>query len=99
MSFVGPFICEMGDQEYWCYQEKCSRLAVMLSRTIDTLMHYIFEGRTRNAEEWESLFKAINQAVLMKEYLDRNCANLLTIAEDFLAQACEWQREVETHLN
>ena len=99
MSFIEPLIFEMNDQEYWSHQEKCNRLATMLSKVIDTLMHYIFEGRAQNyPEEWESLFKAINQAVLIKEYLDKNCANLLTIAEDFLAQAFEWQRDVENKL-
>lgn len=98
MSFYGPFVFEMNDHEYDSHQEKCTRLAVMLSRAIDTLMHYVFEGRSKNTLEWETLFKAIQQAVLIKEYLDRNCANLLTIAEDFLAQANEWEQEVRDHL-
>ena len=98
MTFVGPFIFDMNDQEYYSHQENCSRLAAMLSKVIDRLMHYIFEGRSQNKEDWESLFKAIQQAVLIKHYLDNNTANLLTIAEDFLAQAVDWERDVEAKL-
>ena len=89
---------DMNDQDYWSHQEKCNRLAGLLSGIIDRLMHYIFEGRTNNSEEWETLHKAISQAVVIKEYLERNFANLLTIAEDFLAQAFEWQTEVQAKL-
>jgi len=88
----------MGDQEYWSHQEKCNRLAGMLSNVIDLLMHYIFEGRSKNKQEWEILFKAIQQAVVIKDYLNGNCANLLTIAEDFLAQASDWKQEIDSKL-
>lgn len=98
MSFVGPFIVDMNDREYDSHQEKCARFAIMLSSVIDTLMHYIFEGKSKDCLEWEVLFKAVQQAVLIKDYLDRNCANLLTIAEDFLAQAEEWHHEVGSKL-
>lgn len=88
----------MGDQDYNSYLAHCERITIMLSQGIDTMMHYIFEGRSRNHLEWENLFKALNQAVFMKQYLSINCSNLLTISEDFMAQFQEWQQELQANL-
>ena len=57
---------EMSDQEHYAYMEHCERLTTMLNRSIDLLMHHIFEGRCKDPQEWEALFKAVNQAVFMK---------------------------------
>ena len=99
MSFVGPFIMEMGDQEYWAHLEKCNRLSALLSKAIDDMMHYIFEGRCTDSQQWEMLFYGLNQAVLIKGYLTQNCSNLLTIAEDFMSQIEEWHRELQQKHN
>ena len=99
MSTVGPFIMDMSDQEYWSHMEKCDRLAIALSRIIDLLMHHIFEGKAESPQVWEELFVVLNQAILIKEYLTRNCANLLTIAEDLVCMVIEWQRDLERKVN
>ena len=99
MQAIGPFIMQMTDQEYWSHMDHCGRVAVLLSQAIDKMMRFIFEGRATTYEQWESLFTAINQAVLMKNYLSMNCANLLNIAEDFLAQVADWQQEITETLN
>jgi hypothetical protein len=99
MVFVGELTTQMDDQQYWSHHEHCHRLAGMLSAAIDGLMHYIFQGKCKDPEHWEKLFKALNQAVFMKEYLSLCCSNVLTIAEDFLAQFEEWKVEVQAQLN
>lgn len=99
MSFVGPYVMDMGDQEHWAFMEKCDRLAFMLSNVIDRLMHYIFQGLVTDREYWEPLIKALNHAVMIKDYLTSHCSNLITIAEDFLAQYMQWLSEMEGQLN
>jgi hypothetical protein len=99
MAFVGPNIWEMTDQPYNGYLEHCERISDMLGKAIDLIMAYILQGRVRSPSEWETLFKALNQAVFIREYLNSHCANLLTIAEDFLAQMEDWQQELRATLN
>lgn len=99
MQAIGPFVMNMTDQEYWSHMDKCSQVVGQLSQAIDNIMHFIFEGRSKNYGEWESLFTAVNQAVMMKQYLSMNCSNLLNIAEDFLIQVAEWKQEIEENLN
>ena len=99
MNSFSPQIMQMNDQEYWAYQEKCTELATLLSNAIDYMMHHIFEGRCLDPQQWESLFLALNQAVMMKEYLGRNCANLINIAQEFLDQLTAWKQEMGERLN
>ena len=99
MSLQGPNIFEMNDQQYWGHMEDCSQMAAMLSEAIDKLMHYIFQGKSKDTENWEPLFAGVNQAVLMRQYLSSNRANLLSIAQDFLDQVEEWQQELAAKLN
>ena len=99
MSFVGPFIMEMGDQEYWAHLEKCNRLSALLSKAIDDMMHYIFEGKCKDKNQWETLFVSLSRAVFMKEYLQMYLTNIGAITEDFLVQFEDWNAELAQTLN
>jgi hypothetical protein len=99
MSFIGKNVIEMTDIEHFCYMENCNRLSNMLQAATDELMNYIFQGKCQNPEQWENIFKAVNQAVFLKEYLKVYCTNITAIAEDFLAQIEEWKNELATVLN
>ena len=99
MSNLPPQIMQMNDQEYWSYLERCNHLSLLLSTTIDMVMRNVFSGRFANdPEQWEVLLKAMNQASLMKAFLEMNCANLINLADDFIAQAMEWQHEIDSKL-
>ena len=98
MTFYGPFVLKMNDREYDSHQDKCREMSTILSKVIDRLMHYIFEGRCENTDDWESLFTVVQQAVVIKQYLDNNTANLITISEDLYSQAQEWEKEVKSRL-
>lgn len=84
------------DQENWEYQEHCERLAAALGETIDLVMRYIFEGKCRSPQELETLFKAVNQALMMKDYLSGHNSNLVRIAGNFLAQFEQWLQELQS---
>ena len=88
----------MNSSEHWHYMEYCERLVAILDKSLDLIMNHIFQGKCRNHQEWESLFKAVNQAVFMKEYLSVHGSNLTKITEDFLAQIQEWQNELQNKL-
>ena len=98
MNFFEKNQMEMNNTEHWHYMEYCERLVAMLDKSLDLIMNHIFQGKCRNHQEWESLFKAVNQAVFMKEYLSVYGSNLLIITQDFLAQIQEWQDELQNKL-
>jgi hypothetical protein len=87
------------DPTYYHYLEHCERVTTLLDNGINLMITYILAGRTRCPQEWDNLFRALNQASFMREYLNHHCSNLITIAEDFLAQLQEWQDEVQATLN
>ena len=89
---------ENNDRDFWNHYEHCARLVTMLDKSLELIMNYIFQGRCSDTQEWEILFKVINQAVFMKGYLNSNGSNLITIAEDFLAQFQEWHDEIQNKL-
>ena len=99
MAFQGIYIADMNDQEHWAYMEHCDRLTGLLAKAIDHIMHHLFQGSCQNPQDWEALFKAVSQAVFMKEYLTMYCSNIVGVAEDFLTQIEAWQQEVQTKLN
>lgn len=99
MTNVGENVILMGGQDYHCYLERCQRLTTLLDQAITFLMHFIFEGRSRDHHEWETLFKAVSQAVLMKYFLSSNHSDLCTISEDFLAQLEDWKQDIEDRHN
>ena len=86
---------KFGDYEHF---DRCFLLKTKLQAAIDNLMHYIFEGRAEK-DEWENLFRALSQAVFMKEYLDRYSTNLLNISEGFIDQYNEWLTQLQVKLN
>jgi hypothetical protein len=85
-------------EHHWNYMENCERLVAMLDKSLDLIMNHIFQGKCKNPQELDSLFKAVNQAVFMKEYLSVYGSNLQTIAEEFLIQVHEWQDELQNKL-
>ncbi len=99
MANVEDNIMLMGDQEYLSYVERCQRLTSLLDQAIHFLMHFIFEGRSRNHPEWEMLFKALSQAVFMKHFLSIHRSNLCAISEDFLDQLEDWKQDIQDRLN
>ena len=99
MSFIGKNQLEMNNTEHWYYMEHCERLVTMLDKSLDLIMNHIFQGKCRDAEEWECLFKAVNQAAFMKHYLSMYGSNLVAIAEDFQAQIEDWQNELQNRLS
>ena len=98
MSHIGENSNDMTDPQFYHYAETCTRLVGMLDQAIDSLMRHIFEGKCQNPSQWESLFKAVSQAVFMKEYLTGYCSSLVLIAQDFLVQWEEWIHEMKTNL-
>lgn len=98
MGLFEKCIMGMNDSEYWTYMEKCEELTKLLSTAIDLLMNYIFLGRCQNSEQWETLFKAVGQAVFMRDHLKSYNSNLIGLAEDFLVQVKEWQQEIDTNV-
>ena len=86
---------EFGDFEH---SDRCFLLKTRLKCAIDCLMHYIFEGQAER-DEWETLFRALSQAVFMKEHLDGFSTNLLTISEGFLNQYNDWMKQLQVKLN
>ena len=89
---------QMEDHEYESYLDRCQRLKILLDEAVTFLMHFVFEGRARNPDEWEMLFTALSQAAFMKHFLSIHCSNLCTIAEDFLAQLDDWKQDVHERL-
>lgn len=99
MQNIGPNIHSMGDQQYHSHLENCDRVCHALGKCIDTLMHYIFQGKCRNKDEWENLHQAVTHAVFMRHYLASNLGNLIVISEDFIDQLEDWLQEVDVNPN
>ena len=99
MALEGPDPWNMRDESYINYLHHCEHIANMLDKGIKHMMAYIFSGRSRCPREWDNLFKAVCQAHFMRDHLNQHCANIITIAENFLTQLEEWRQEVEATLN
>ena len=86
-------------EEHWLYLEHCETLTKMLTKSIDAIMRYIFEGRCTNPQDWETMFRAVTHATFIREYLAAYNSNLFQVAESFLLQFEDWNRELSNRLN
>ena len=98
MSFVGQDRPDFDDKGYWEYMQNCTTLSEMLDKAIQCVMHYILQGRCQDADEWESLFRAVSQATFIKDYLSVYQSNLIPLGESFLVQVEGWKQELQTKL-
>ena len=89
----------MTDMEYFRYMSTCDELKGKLEKCITFLMHYIFEGKCKDRDQWENLFIALTKAIFLKEHLQLYLTNIGNITEDFLVQFEEWHSELTRSLN
>ena len=89
----------MTDMEYYHYMTSCNELNAKLEKCVTFLMHYIFEGKCKDKDQWEALFVSLSRAVFMKEYLQIYLTNIGAITEDFLVQFEDWHAELTQTLN
>ena len=99
MALEGPDPWSMRDESFVKYLYQCEEIASKLDTGIKDMMVYIFSGKSRCHQEWESLFKAVCQAHFMRDFLNQHCANIFTIADNFLSQLEEWKQEVDGTIN
>ena len=88
---------EMTSMQFFDHADRCNLLRNRLAASIDCLMHYIFLGHCKDPSQWETLFKALSQAVFLKELLEGYRVNVLSISAFFLEQFDEWQEELQCH--
>lgn len=89
----------ISDMGYYHYMTTCDELKAKLEKCITFLMHYIFEGRCKDRDQWETLLVSLTRAVFMKEYLQIYLTNIGGITEDFLFQFEDWHAELTKTLN
>ena len=99
MEKTVPCVMNMTDMEYYHYMTSCNELNAKLEKCVTFLMHYIFEGKCKDKDQWEALFISLSRAVFMKEYLQLYLTNIGAITEDFLVQFEDWHAELAQTLN
>lgn len=99
MEKLGPCISSMTDLEYDHYMMSCQELRDKLDKIIHFLMHFIFEGKCKNRDQWDMLFMSVSKAVFLKDYLQLYLTNIGYIASDFLEQFEEWHADLIANLS
>lgn len=94
MEKIGLCIHNMSNLEYDSYMISCTELRNKLDKTIHFLMHFIFEGKCKDKEQWDNLLMQVCKAAFLKEYLELYITNIGHITLDFLGQFEEWYVEL-----
>ena len=79
-----------GGEGTWQHEQYCEKLSRALTETIDVMMKHIFDGKCRSPQELEDLFKAVNHALFLRDYLRNQNSSLTKIAAMFLGQFEDW---------
>ena len=76
--------------------QQCELLADSLGDAIDVVMKHIFQGKCRTHQELEILFKNVNQAVVMRDLLNRHHQSIVQVSEEFLCNLEQWLKELQS---
>ena len=86
--------CELEYGEY-AHTDRCCELTVKLRMAITAIMKYISEGNVTDQKQWEQLFRTLNHAMFMKDYIEVFSTNLISMADHFLQDFEEWQKSLQ----
>ena len=99
MDKIAPNPLNMTDWEQTDYMNYCKELRDKLDQSIQYLMHFIFEGRCKDKNQWDQLFMSVCKAVFLKDYLQIYVTNIGFLAQDFLDQFDEWYQGLLYNIN
>ena len=99
MEKIGQCPSNMTKLDYDIYMINCQEFSEKLDKTIQFLMHFIFEGKCVDRNQWDTLFMNVCKAVFLKDYLQTYVTNIGYIASDFLSQFEDWHADVIANLN